>query len=121
MRRADFSRLALAAVLLLAAASVFSGCRKASAGIPHPSVPDPDGKARPFLLTGELAAVRSADLFVPETPLWALQLRYLAEDGTAVRQGERSRPVFIRVHTESGNTVMTRTWLPCSRWRRPLR
>ena len=50
-----------------------------------PAVPAADR----LLLTGELAAVRSADLFVPETPLWALQLRFLEEDGAAVKKGDR--------------------------------
>ncbi len=88
MKRDGLSRLALAAVLLLAAASVLSGCRGASAegGLPEATAPVPVDR---LLLTGELAAVRSADLFVPETPLWALQLRFLEEDGAAVKAGDR--------------------------------
>ena len=89
MKRADLSRLALAAVLLLAAASVSSGCRKAFPSRSVPAAPAGSPPADRLLLTGELSAVRSADLFVPETPLWALQLRFLAEDGTAVREGDR--------------------------------
>ncbi len=90
MKRGDFSRLALAAVLLLAAASVFAGCRKASASRVDPRSPSPPASGSAvLLLTGEISAVRSADLFVPETPLWALQLRFLEEDGTAVRKGDR--------------------------------
>ncbi|MBP7676991.1 MAG: hypothetical protein KBB14_11770, partial [Thermoanaerobaculia bacterium] len=89
MKRGRLSRLALAVVLLLAAASVFSGCRGARAGDgPLPATPDADG-LRPLLLTGELAALRSADLFVPETPLWELQLRFLEEDGAVVKAGDR--------------------------------
>ncbi|HYN41908.1 MAG TPA: efflux RND transporter periplasmic adaptor subunit [Thermoanaerobaculia bacterium] len=90
MKRGHSSRLALAAVLLLAAASVLSGCRGASAaGGPPPTPGTTDADVRRILLTGELAAVRSADLFVPETPLWELQLRFLQEDGAAVKAGER--------------------------------
>ncbi len=89
MKRADLSRLALAAVLLLAAASVSSGCRKASASRSVPAAPTGNRPVDRLLLTGELAAVRSADLFVPETPLWALQLRFLADDGAAVKAGDR--------------------------------
>ena len=90
MKRDHSSRLALAAVLLLAAASVFSGCRGASADGGSPPARGPaDAEARRILLTGELAAVRSADLFVPETPLWELQLRFLQEDGSAVKAGDR--------------------------------
>lgn len=90
MKRGHLSRIALAAVLLLAAASVFPACRGAkaagaTAGRPAPEGPAPDR----LLLTGEVSAVRSADLFVPETPLWALQLRFLAEDGAAVKKGDR--------------------------------
>lgn len=89
MKRDHFSRLAFAAVLLLAAASVFPGCRKASADRGAPAGPAGSPPVDRLLLTGELAAVRSADLFVPETPLWALQLRFLAEDGAAVKEGDR--------------------------------
>jgi len=91
MKRGDFSRLALAVVLLLAAASAFPACRGAKAagaatGI-RPSTESP--RLDHLLLTGELSAIRSADLFVPETPLWALQLRFLEEDGAAVKKGGR--------------------------------
>lgn len=90
MKRGLHSRLAPAAALLLAAASAFPGCREAQAGpgtapAPPGAAPAPAG---PLLLTGELAAVRSADVFVPETPLWALQLRSLAEDGAPVKAGD---------------------------------
>ena len=89
MKRGWHTRLAPAAALLLAAASVFPGCREARAGLkPAPKAPGGVG-ARPVLLTGELAAVRSADLFVPETPLWELQLRFLEEDGAVVKAGQR--------------------------------
>ncbi len=91
MKRGHLSRITLAAVLLLAAASVFPACRGAKAtGTGIGTRPPPEGPRRaPLLLTGELSAVRSADLFVPETPLWALQLRFLEEDGAAVRKGDR--------------------------------
>ena len=91
MKRDRLSRLALAAVLLLAAASFVFARRgaapsRAEASGRSPVAPLPSDR---LLLTGELAAVRSADLFVPETPLWALQLRYLAEDGAGVKAGDR--------------------------------
>lgn len=89
MKRGDLSRPTLAAVLLLAAASVSAGCRKAPAGSPSPRAATRANASSPLLLTGELSAVRSADLFVPETPLWALQLRFLEEDGAAVKKGDR--------------------------------
>lgn len=90
MKRGSRSRLALAAALLLAAASVFHGCREARAGgrattAARPAVPAGPGR---LLLTGEVASASSTDLFVPETPLWALQLRSLAEDGAPVKAGD---------------------------------
>jgi len=41
------------------------------------------------LLTGEVEAVRSIPLVVPETPSWRVELRWLAEDGKQVEAGER--------------------------------
>lgn len=41
------------------------------------------------LLTGEVEAVRSIPLVVPETPSWRVELRWLAEDGELVEAGER--------------------------------
>ena len=90
MKRDHSSRLALAAVLLLTAASVFSGCRGASAEGDSPPAGRTTGAAPDgILLTGELAAVRSADLLVPQTPLWEIQLRFLQEDGAVVKAGDR--------------------------------
>jgi len=48
------------------------------------------GDLRPrLLLTGELAAARAEELKVPRTPSWQVQVRWMAEDGTAVRAGDR--------------------------------
>jgi HlyD family secretion protein len=41
------------------------------------------------LLTGELRAAASADLTAPRTDAWELPIRWMVEDGTAVKQGER--------------------------------
>lgn len=41
------------------------------------------------LLTGELVAEEAAVLVAPDANVWPLELRWLAEDGTEVRQGER--------------------------------
>jgi len=41
------------------------------------------------LLTGELAAERSAELGAPRTREFELQIRWLAEDGAVVREGDR--------------------------------
>lgn len=48
------------------------------------------GDLRPrLLLTGELASAHAVELKVPRTPTWQVQIRWLAEDGTAVRAGDR--------------------------------
>lgn len=48
------------------------------------------GDLRPrLLLTGELASARAVELKVPRTPSWQVQIRWLAEEGTAVRAGDR--------------------------------
>ncbi|MES1210952.1 MAG: efflux RND transporter periplasmic adaptor subunit, partial [Acidobacteriota bacterium] len=48
------------------------------------------GDLRPrLLLTGEIAAARAEELKVPRTPSWQVQVRWLAEDGTPVKAGDR--------------------------------
>lgn len=48
------------------------------------------GDLRPrLLLTGELEAARAEELKVPRTPSWQVQVRWLAEDGTPVKAGDR--------------------------------
>lgn len=42
-----------------------------------------------FLLTGELEAAQAIHLTVPQTPSWRVDIRWLAEDGTAVEEGDR--------------------------------
>ncbi|PYT08423.1 MAG: hypothetical protein DMF49_05290 [Acidobacteria bacterium] len=42
-----------------------------------------------FLLTGELRAVRSLDLATPRSEAWQVQIKWLAEDGLVVREGDR--------------------------------
>ena len=42
-----------------------------------------------FLMTGELQAVRSADLIVPRTPNWEIPIRWMETDGTAVKAGQK--------------------------------
>jgi multidrug efflux pump subunit AcrA (membrane-fusion protein) len=41
------------------------------------------------LLTGELKAASAIDLAVPRTDTWQLSIRWLVEDGTAVKQGDK--------------------------------
>lgn len=42
-----------------------------------------------LLLTGELVASQATNFFVPQTPIFQLQIRWLAENGTQVAAGER--------------------------------
>lgn len=42
-----------------------------------------------MLLTGELEAKNSESLYVPRTPTWMISLRWLAEDGAAVKKGDK--------------------------------
>ncbi len=41
------------------------------------------------LLTGELDAVRADKLVVPRTPTWRVTIRWMAEDGAAVKAGDK--------------------------------
>jgi multidrug resistance efflux pump len=48
------------------------------------------GDLRPrLLLTGELAAAEAAELQVPRTSSWELQIRWMERDGTPVKKGQR--------------------------------
>jgi multidrug resistance efflux pump len=42
-----------------------------------------------FLLTGELEAASAIQLPVPRTPSWRVEIRWLAEDGSPVHEGDR--------------------------------
>lgn len=61
------------------------------------------------LLTGEVEAVRSIPLVVPETPSWRVELRWLAEDGAMVEAGERVAELddteFVEVLEENELTL----------------
>jgi HlyD family secretion protein len=41
------------------------------------------------VLTGELVARQSAGLYVPETPMWQVPVRWMEADGAEVRRGQR--------------------------------
>jgi multidrug efflux pump subunit AcrA (membrane-fusion protein) len=84
-------------VLLLGAALVaaLSGCAGEGA---HAAAPGEGGDAlvahrgtlrQRLLLSGELEAERGEPLSVPRTNQFQLQIRWLAEDGTAVKAGDR--------------------------------
>lgn len=42
-----------------------------------------------FLLSGELAAVRSDPLVAPRTPMWELRIRWMEQDGAPVKAGQK--------------------------------
>ncbi len=82
--------LALLALLL-------AGCGRAPPGeLAAPAGPAPDALRvvrgtleDRFLLTGELEAVTSQNLTVPQTPAWSVSIRWLAPDGAQVEKGDR--------------------------------
>lgn len=96
-------RLLLLSVLT-ATTLVSAGCSKARAGgpvgpqrnptgIPGVPVSPPPAVAgiRPgaLLLTGEIASERPAAITIPRTQQWQTTLRWIAEDGTLVKKGDR--------------------------------
>jgi HlyD family secretion protein len=60
--------------------------------------PDPPGEATVragkiedvFLLTGELNALHSLDLVTPRSDTWQVQIKWIAEDGSELQQGDRA-------------------------------
>ena len=58
-----------------------------------------------LLLTGELEADRSEELVAPRTEGWGVAIRWLAEDGAPVRQGD---PVVELDNTAVLETITTR-------------
>lgn len=83
-------------LLLAVLAGAATGCRRAEADRsrvePRREV-QPALAATPYepsrlLLTGELVALKSSTLTVPQTPTWMVQIRWLAQDGGAVKKGD---------------------------------
>jgi HlyD family secretion protein len=72
-----------------------SGCSRARAEKPaRPALPvraagAPVPAQGRLVLSGEVAATHAAAVTVPETPLWLVQLGWLAPDGTAVKKGQK--------------------------------
>jgi HlyD family secretion protein len=72
---------------------LLAGCRAA------PAAPVADGRAPMtvtrgaledrYILTGEVEAVTSENLSVPRTPAWILAVRWLVDDGTFAKKGDR--------------------------------
>jgi len=86
-------RFALALAPLALASFVAAGCARAAAGAAASARGEVSVVVKPvedvFLLSGELRAVRSESLTAPRSEGGRQQLRWLAEDGTEVKQGER--------------------------------
>lgn len=85
------SALAVACSLLSACAAPGSGAAAAASdadGGPGPVVRRGELERR-VLLSGSLEAERAIHLVVPRTPTWQVELRWMAEDGAAVRAGDR--------------------------------
>jgi HlyD family secretion protein len=88
-------RPTLPCVALLTALAL-PGCgRPAPAAAPHDSAAPAQGLSvtrgtleRRVLLTGELKAVKAVDIVVPRTPAWQIPIRYMADDGAEVREGQ---------------------------------
>lgn len=87
------SALAVACALLSACAAPGSGSAPAAAASDGDGGPGPVVRRgeleRRVLLSGSLEAERAIHLVVPRTPTWQVELRWLAEDGAAVRAGDR--------------------------------
>lgn len=94
-----FLELKAAASLVLAAAllAVAAGCGGAPAADAASTAFDPSGALvaergtlRPrLLLTGELRAARAEEVVIPRSPSWQLQIRWMEENGTRVRRGQK--------------------------------
>lgn len=91
------SHAILLALAVWAGAMGLEGCAPRASGAPASAGPDgPQGLTarrgafeRRVLLTGALEADRAILLTVPRTPSWQVELRWIAEDGAAVRAGDR--------------------------------
>lgn len=86
-----FAVLLLAATSLAACAGPGSGAASAAtAGQPASELVARRGDfERRVLLTGSLEAARAVALVVPRSPTWQMELRWIAEDGSAVQAGDR--------------------------------
>jgi multidrug resistance efflux pump len=89
-RRVRPSAVALLAVLAGPLAGCARGARAAGEGAADAPLAVHRGSLRTrLLLTGELKAAEAEELIVPRTPTWQLQIRWMEEDGAAVKAGQR--------------------------------
>jgi len=87
-------RVSAALLPLLALAAALAGCAGApvegrAAGGATEAVVRRGALRTRLLLTGELEAAEAAALTVPRTPSWQLQIRWLEQDGAAVKAGQK--------------------------------
>lgn len=82
----------LAGLASLALAASIGACSEASSARgarDEPLIAEHGTLAPVLLLTGELEAVESEELLAPQTDNWAISIRWLAEDGAPVKEGDR--------------------------------
>lgn len=77
-----------AVLLAVGLAACGSGGRATSAAGPDDLVVDRGDLAREVLLTGELVAEEAAVLAGPSVGVWPLQVRWVADDGASVGEGD---------------------------------
>lgn len=77
------------AVAVLLAGGVSAACARAGAASRQDETVALGALEDVFLLTGELRAVRSAEIGVPRTETGQVQITWLAEDGAEVKEGDR--------------------------------
>src|SRR5450759_742630 len=85
-------RIALAVILL--ALSCVRGARQAQVAAPAAARKPVLALTRGYftshlVLTGELVARESAAMYVPETPVWQVAVRWMEADGAEVKKGQR--------------------------------
>ncbi|MGD2114869.1 MAG: efflux RND transporter periplasmic adaptor subunit [Acidobacteriota bacterium] len=88
-RFAVLSVLAAAVLAACACGGGASGTAAAAADGPDDLVVRRGPFEQTFLLSGELEAARAIRLTVPRTPSWRVEIRWLAEDGSLVEEGDR--------------------------------
>jgi len=77
------------------AGSLAAGCSAGHADLAGRAAPPGDLRVRRgrfddrFLLTGQLAAVHADQLVVPRIPSWETTIRWMEEEGTVVKAGQR--------------------------------
>ncbi|HEX7152886.1 MAG TPA: HlyD family efflux transporter periplasmic adaptor subunit [Thermoanaerobaculia bacterium] len=82
-------RTSVAAVALLLLAGCFSGNASETSSAPGELRVKRGELRNDLVLTGELEPARGESLTVPALPNWQTSIKWLAEDGSAVKEGEK--------------------------------